>query len=928
MGLARRKSCQSLSVRITAGVLLLIALMTLVLIYLIGQRERTTLLTGLSVRLNDHAKLAGMTLRNDIESLRQSVLFLSQTPPVQGYIRADHGGNFDRQDNSALADWKRRLLIIFTAFAETHPHYYQIRYIGIADNGLELARVDREHGRIRIKPPEQLQHKGGRDYFQASLQLKPGEVYLSEINLNREEGKIEVPYVPTLRAVTPVYSKDRGELYGMLVINVAMQDFLDKLHADLPPGTQTYLMNSAGDYLLHPQAERSFGFDVGQRHRWQDDFAGTAVAPATPHKTHKQRLLPIASPEGPLYIAATRIRFDPEHPERLLTLVYGLPEKVINQQISATRLWVMAGLGAAGLLIGAIIFLILRHMFAPLGRLTEIARTIGAGRYQVTFPDVNGGEVGTFVQAFQEMLERIKRREFQVSQLNNELERSEAFANRIFETTPEAILVVDSGGRLVRVNHQAEHIFGYPMAEMLEQTVELLLPERFRQHHVGLRQGYLADAQPRMMGKNRALSGRRKDGSEFPVEVGLSPMRTDDGLYVIVSLVDISERKRVEQALRDSEERFRLIASNVKDYAIIMLDPQGRVLTWNEGAERIKGYRTDEIIGQSWECFYLPEERTAGLPNQILQCAKEKGHHHEEGWRLRKDGSRFYADVVTTAMHDPSGELIGFTEITRDITERRRSEEEIQRLNADLERRVQERTSELTAANRELDSFAYAVSHDLRAPLRAMSGFSQALLEDFGNELPDEASDYLNEITGASEKMGELIDGLLTLSRCTRGDLQRDEVDLSALADEISRELMRQTPGRDVDWHIEPGMTARGDVRMLKAVLRNLLENALKYSTKADTPQIRFYRECRDDRDFYCVADNGAGFNMDHADRLFKPFQRLHRQDEFEGTGIGLATVQRIIHRHGGQIQAASTPGQGAIFSFTLAPDFATEIEA
>lgn len=252
------------------------------------------------------------------------------------------------------------------------------------------------------------------------------------------------------------------------------------------------------------------------------------------------------------------------------------------------------------------------------------------------------------------------------------------------------------------------------------------------------------------------------------------------------------------------------------------------------------------------------------------------------------------------------------------VAKRRQTMAEILRLNADLERRVEARTAELKAANQELDSFAYAVSHDLRAPLRAMSGFSQALVEDYGGKLDGEARVYLEQIILASKKMGELVDGLLTLSRSTRGERRHDTVDLSALAEILLGELALQEPARRVAWRVEPGLRVEGDNAMIEVVMRNLLGNAWKYTARTAEPLIRVYAEMVDGERFYCVADNGAGFAMAHAGKLFQPFQRLHRQDEFPGIGIGLATVQRIVHRHGGAIRAQGEPGKGATFCFSL----------
>jgi signal transduction histidine kinase len=231
-----------------------------------------------------------------------------------------------------------------------------------------------------------------------------------------------------------------------------------------------------------------------------------------------------------------------------------------------------------------------------------------------------------------------------------------------------------------------------------------------------------------------------------------------------------------------------------------------------------------------------------------------------------------------------------------------------------LEQRVRERTAEIHAANEELDAFAYAVSHDLRAPLRAMSGFSQALLEDFGDGLAAGAREFLDEIIAGSRRMGELIDGLLRLSRGTRGELSRDRVDITELATRILTDLAANEPDRRVDWQVEPGLVVRGDMRMLEAVLQNLLGNAWKYTAKRPLATVRVRSEHTTEEHVFSVKDNGAGFDMRHADKLFRPFQRLHRQDEFPGIGIGLATVRRIMKRHGGTIAAEGAPGKGAVF--------------
>jgi len=247
-------------------------------------------------------------------------------------------------------------------------------------------------------------------------------------------------------------------------------------------------------------------------------------------------------------------------------------------------------------------------------------------------------------------------------------------------------------------------------------------------------------------------------------------------------------------------------------------------------------------------------------------------------------------------------------------------EEENRRLHAELEQRVVERTAQLEAANRELESFSYSVSHDLRAPLRHIEGFTSILMEDCAEVLDETARGYLERVVRATGRMEELVDALLTLSRYTRDYMTFEPVDLSDMAREIVAEFSKSDPERNVAVTVQEGLRAMGDARLLRVVLENLLGNAWKFTGKVEQGVIEFGRGVRDGRGVYFVRDNGAGFDMTYAENLFSAFRRLHGSDEFEGTGIGLATVRRIVHRHGGEVWAEAEPNRGATFSFTLPP--------
>lgn len=387
-------------------------------------------------------------------------------------------------------------------------------------------------------------------------------------------------------------------------------------------------------------------------------------------------------------------------------------------------------------------------------------------------------------------------------------------------------------------------------------------------------------------------------------------------LGVFAAARDITEHKRAEAALRQSREDLNR-AQAVAQTGSWRMDVRRNELVWSDENYRIFGVpQGTPLTYESFLSRVHPEDRE--YVDQQWKAALE-GKPYDIKHRLQMESGQVkWVRERAELEHDETGALRGGIGTTQDVTELHRAEEAIRQLNADLERRVRERTGELTAANQELESFSYAVSHDLRAPLRAMCGFSQALVEDFGATLQGEARVYLEQIIRASRHMSELVDGLLTLSRCTRGELRRDPVDLSALCERIRGELTRAEPERQVEWQIQPGLVARGDPRMIEVAMNNLLGNAWKYTGRQPAPVIRVYAEPGDGRQCFCVADNGAGFDMKHTEQLFKPFQRLHRQEEFPGTGIGLATVRRILHRHGGTIQATAAVGQGATFKFSL----------
>jgi PAS domain S-box-containing protein len=334
----------------------------------------------------------------------------------------------------------------------------------------------------------------------------------------------------------------------------------------------------------------------------------------------------------------------------------------------------------------------------------------------------------------------------------------------------------------------------------------------------------------------------------------------------------------------------------------------------NDAAVRHYGYSHEEFLTMSIKDIRPPEDIPALVEN-IGKTTDALGNATE--WRHRKKNGALI-DVEITSHHVTWRDRASRLVLINDVTERKCVERKIRELNLELENRVAKRTAELEVANKELEAFSYSVSHDLRAPLRAMDGFSQAVLEDYGSQLPEEGRRYLQTIREGAQRMGILIDDLLTFSRLSRLPLKKQPINSDGLVRSALEELHGQQDGRKIDIRVGDLPGCEGDPTLLKQVWINLLSNAIKYTRKCDKPLIEVGSKLEDGETVYFVADNGAGFDMQYVNKLFGVFQRLHRADEFEGTGVGLAIVQRVVHRHGGRIWANAEVDRGASFYFKL----------
>jgi len=499
----------------------------------------------------------------------------------------------------------------------------------------------------------------------------------------------------------------------------------------------------------------------------------------------------------------------------------------------------------------------------------------------------------------------------QRKQAEEALRQAKEYTGHIVSAAPTLICGIAPDGTTTSVNQAVGRVTGYSPEEIVGQNWwRFLYPgedyaqveQLFRDFEKGPVVNYEMTLTTKT-GERRVISWN-----------SVNRFDAEGKLVEIVGIgADITERKRTEEVLRESEERYRSLFDRMMD-GVYRSTHGGRFVDVNPAMVKMFGYSSKaELmnVNITQELYFAPEERGSHL--------LDTGQEETEVYRMRrKDGSEIWVEDHGRYVHDVQGRIAFHEGILRDVTERKRAEEEIHRLNAELERRVIERTKQLQAANSELEAFSYSVSHDLRAPLRGIQGFSRALLEDCADQLGAQGKEYLERVRSATQRMEQLIDDMLMLSRVTRSVMRREPVDLSGLAQSIATELQATQPGRPGEFSITPGLRVNADPNLMRIVLENLLGNACKFTSKHPTARIEIGAREHEGQTVYFVRDDGVGFDMAYADRLFSAFQRLHAATEFEGTGVGLAIVQRIIQRHGGRVWADSAVGQGATFYFTL----------
>ncbi|WP_300658141.1 PAS domain-containing protein [Hydrogenophaga sp.] len=549
---------------------------------------------------------------------------------------------------------------------------------------------------------------------------------------------------------------------------------------------------------------------------------------------------------------------------------------------------------------------------------------------------------GHFLRSNTTVVDITRRKAAEISLRDNQ-----RFLQTITDHVPGLIAYLDDGLRFRFANAEHLRVYGMDPKRIVGQHIKDCLPPDI-----------WADTKPRMeatlAGHEQIFTAWRPtvDGKHIYISGRYLPDVQDGkvrGLFV--QIIDITASKLVEERvsnlneeleqrirersaeLLEAEQRFRLMVDNLRDYCIFFMDADGRVTDWTDSAQRMDGYSPTQMLGRHYGVLFDPANPEHGKvrADQMLRLAASRGQHELHNWHTRKDGTQYWSHSVLIALRDDLGELRGFAKINRDMTDAKRLDDLMRNINDELENRVVERTEQLLAANKDLESFSYSVSHDLRSPLRHISSFVSLLEEHMGGQCDEVSARYLHTIGNSARHMSQLIDGLLAFSRLGRAAVNVTPVDFQLLVEAVVAQIGHDTEGRIVDWVVAPDLpVVQGDALLLREVWANLLGNAYKYSRPRERSRIEVGWTIDPVVGYtFFVRDNGVGFDTKYAQKLFGVFQRLHRASEFEGTGIGLALTRRIIERHSGSIWAESELGVGSVFYFSLpfeGPDFSDAV--
>lgn len=855
-----------LATRLTVATVTLVLVATAVVAVVTYLPLRESVLASRLTWLQSDARQGIVGLGNLIDAAEADVRLLAEIPDSVVALN-----NADAAD-TALA--RTHLNRIFSAMLTAKSDYSQIRLLRDDGSGQEVLRLDRNGpgGSIRSVPVDELQPKGSRGYFREAMALQPSELYVSAIELNREHGEVDVPHQPVLRVASPLRGAGNGNA-GLVIINIDLRRAFARLRAVGGPDTDVYLVNEVGDFLIHPDSSRAFGFELGRPFRLKDQFSDLP-APRDIGSGDIQ-FEESSSRDGDLTMAAAFGRLGSQ---RTGAVILASPQSAVLGPAGSTLQLVAAASVATVVLAVLLAGVLARSVARPLAKLAHTIDQFDRGE-QIQLPERAPGELRLLSNAIHRHIER------------------ERLYNAAVESSVDAIVTTDRDGNITAWNRAAEELYGYSREEALGRSKRMLVPDdcldEFDDILSAVRQG-----KPTTHIDTKRKS---KTGRELPVALSVSPIRSAQG--EVLGIFSIARDLTPE---READMLFRQ-AVDASPAAMIMMDRNGHIVLTNHEVMELFGYSGDDLYGEPVEVL-LPEQFRDTHPalrqEFMTEPTKRMMGIGRELYGRRKNGSMFAVEVGLNPLTTAQGPMV--LAVVVDITERRRTEQALAERSAELER-----------SNAELEQFAYVASHDLQEPLRMVYSFCELLKEQYGDKFDKDGQEFIEFAVDGARRMRQMIDDLLDYSRVQTSEMQLEPISAQRALDSALFYLSSAIKDCDAEVRHDALPSVLGNETQIARVFQNIIGNALKFRGPTQ-PIIEITCHAEGANQVFAIADNGIGFRQNENERIFGVFQRLHRREEYPGTGIGLAVCKRIVDRHGGDIWAEAGAGEGTVFKFTL----------